>query len=99
MKAWTAAIGTVAALAIAGLPASASIGAADQTLSLSAASKKSKAKTPKALRVPPGGQVACTVSGCHPIPPGCHPETGYDWDGLPTGFDIVVCRRGYGAAR
>jgi hypothetical protein len=37
-------------------------------------------------------QIACTIDGCHPIPPGCHPEIGYNWDGIPTGFDIVVCR-------
>jgi len=37
------------------------------------------------------GQIACTVTGCHRIPPGCHPEMGYDLDGVPTGFDIVVC--------
>jgi len=37
-------------------------------------------------------QIACTIDGCHPIPPGCHPETGYNWDGIPTGFDIIVCR-------
>lgn len=37
------------------------------------------------------GQIACTVDRCHRIPAGCHPETGYNWDGLPTRFDIVVC--------
>ena len=39
------------------------------------------------------GQIACTVSGCHRIPPQCHPEQGYTPWGTPTGFDIVVCRR------
>lgn len=38
------------------------------------------------------GQIACTIAGCYPIPPHCHPEAGYNWDGIPTGFDIVVCR-------
>lgn len=52
---------------------------------LSAAAKKSA----PARR--PVGQIACTIDGCHPIPPGCHPEMGYSWDGIPTGFDIVVC--------
>jgi len=37
------------------------------------------------------GQIACTVAGCVRIPPGCHPEMGYDIDDQPTGFDIVVC--------
>ena len=51
-----------------------------------AASKKSSANRPHEA-----GQIACTVTGCHRIPPGCHPQTGYNWDGIPTGFDIVVC--------
>ncbi len=54
---------------------------------LSAATKKSSAK-----RRQETGQIACTVSGCHRIPSNCRPETGYNWDGIPTGFDIVVCR-------
>jgi hypothetical protein len=37
-------------------------------------------------------QIACTESGCHPIPPNCRPRTGYRWDGMPSGFDAVVCR-------
>ena len=37
-------------------------------------------------------QVACAGLGCHPIPTGCHPQIGYNWDGIPTGFDIVVCQ-------
>jgi len=37
------------------------------------------------------GQIACTIDGCHRIPPQCHPEMGYTIDGIPTGFDIVVC--------
>lgn len=48
----------------------------------------------KAPRHPPQSQhVACTRGGCHPIPPGCHPEIGYDPWGNPTGYDIVVCPR------
>ena len=39
------------------------------------------------------GQIACTVTGCHRIPPNCHPQMGYTPGGIPTGFDIVVCRR------
>jgi hypothetical protein len=56
-------------------------------IALSAAAKKS----PPATRTRVQGQIACTIAGCHPIPPGCHPETGYNWDGIPTGFDVVVC--------
>ena len=36
-------------------------------------------------------QIACTVVGCMPVPRGCHPEMGYTPDGIPTGFDVVVC--------
>jgi hypothetical protein len=43
-------------------------------LTLSAAAKKS---TPARERRAPG-QIACTVVGCHTIPPGCHPEIGYN---------------------
>ena len=39
----------------------------------------------------PGGQIACTVSGCQRVPPGCHSETEYGFDGIPTGFDMIVC--------
>jgi|GEM_PF-511333 len=54
---------------------------------VSAASKKST--TARTHREP--GKIACTVAGCHEIPPGCQPQMGYNWDGIPTGFDIVVC--------
>jgi hypothetical protein len=57
-------------------------------LLLSAAAKKSGQARQRGVP----GQIACTITGCHPIPPHCHPETGYNWDGIPTGFDIVVCR-------
>ncbi len=39
-----------------------------------------------------GGQIACTPLGCHRIPRNCYPTQGYDWDGMPTGYDVVVCR-------
>jgi hypothetical protein len=60
---------------------------AAQTLAVSAAKKKPR---------PPRqhtGQIACTIAGCIRIPPECHPEMGYTIDGIPTGFDIVVCPR------
>ena len=56
-------------------------------IALSAAKKKSPA-----VQNGTPSQIACTVSGCHPIPPGCHPQTGYNWDGIPSGFDVVVCQ-------
>ncbi|HZT24849.1 MAG TPA: hypothetical protein VFA57_04010 [Pseudolabrys sp.] len=42
----------------------------------------------------PQRQIACTVAGCAPVPPGCHPEMGYTPDGTPTGFDVAVCNHG-----
>lgn len=59
---------------------------AADTFMLSAAAKKSTATRRRAP-----SQVACTELGCHPTPPGCQPQMGYNWDGIPTGFDIVVC--------
>ncbi|HEY7229808.1 MAG TPA: hypothetical protein VH558_05495 [Pseudolabrys sp.] len=61
-------------------------------VALSPVSKKSRsARQPREA-----GQIACTVTGCHRIPPGCRPEMGYNWDGIPTGFDVVVCRYPHG---
>jgi hypothetical protein len=42
-------------------------------------------------RTSAGGQIACTLTGCQRIPPGCHPEPGFDFRGNPTGYDIIVC--------
>jgi hypothetical protein len=56
-------------------------------ITISAASKKSTTAEPQET-----GQIACTITGCQRIPPNCHPQTGYNWDGIPTGFDVVVCR-------
>jgi hypothetical protein len=41
--------------------------------------------------VEPSGQIACTVGGCQRVPPGCHPEMAYTFDGIPTGFERIVC--------
>jgi hypothetical protein len=38
------------------------------------------------------GQIACTKYGCVPIPPNCHPDTDYYWNGMPTGYDRIICR-------
>lgn len=35
--------------------------------------------------------IACTRTGCRPIPPGCWIEMERNWDGLPTGFDAIIC--------
>jgi hypothetical protein len=42
-------------------------------------------------RVAPQRQIACTVLGCNPVPPGCHPEPQRYFSGMTTGFDAVVC--------
>lgn len=86
-------LGSAIILAVLGEPCLAATQTTEfRILALSAAQKKSTQT--RYSDVP--GQIACTIDGCHPIPPGCHPETGYNWDGIPTGFDIVVCypRRG-----
>ena len=36
-------------------------------------------------------QVACTPSGCQPVPRGCLREPGRTFSGEPTGFDSIVC--------
>lgn len=36
-------------------------------------------------------QIACTATGCRPIPPGCTSTAGQDWDGNYSGYDRVVC--------
>jgi len=47
---------------------------------------------PRRSRVSQQGQIACTEFGCHRIPPNCHTTTVYTYNGLPTGYDGVVCR-------
>ncbi len=39
----------------------------------------------------PATLIACTRTGCRPIPPGCWIEIERNWDGLPTGFDAIIC--------
>lgn len=64
----------------------------DEVASLSAATKKSTVERHVSKKRRPTHQIACTIYGCQPIPRHCHPEQGYDWDGIPTGFDVIVCR-------
>ncbi len=51
----------------------------------------------KAARAP--AQIACTVIGCIPVPPGCGQRPGRTWSGLPTGNDVIVCPRGVAPIR
>jgi hypothetical protein len=39
-------------------------------------------------------QIACTVSGCLPVPPGCGQIPGRTIDGSPSGFDLIICPPG-----
>ena len=84
------AIAVAATLALA-VPAQTGANTAGLGASLSAAKKKHRARHPRAVE--PEGQIACTVAGCHRIPANCHPTMGYTWDGIPSGFDVVICRR------
>jgi hypothetical protein len=62
--------------------------ASDPVTSLSAAKKKQR----HAIRRSGGGQIACTVYGCHRISRRCTPTTEFDFWGNPTGFDAIACR-------
>jgi len=71
---------------------------ADGATTLSAAPKKAKGNSrqvrrPASRRAQPQQHVACTFMGCHPVPRGCYPVTQYNWNGIPTGYDAVLCRR------
>ncbi len=54
------------------------------------------AKKPHAHRNAPAdaGYVACTFLGCARIPAKCRPATDYYPDGMPTGYDAVICPNG-----
>jgi len=66
-------------------------GAPQAGLATALSAKKKHPRRHRAVRH--GGQIACTAAGCQRVPPGCHPETEYDWNGIPTGFDMIVCGR------
>ena len=48
-------------------------------------------RSPKAANQP---RIACTDVGCLPVPPGCFPTGGKTLNGLPTGYDVMVCPGG-----
>ncbi len=85
---------TLAAIVTAGAVFGLSAPAPAQTLADSVAMPAAKKKPPvrRHITAGPQGQIACTRLGCRHIPPNCHPETEYNWDGNPTGFDKIVCR-------
>jgi hypothetical protein len=43
------------------------------------------------LAAPTQPQIACTMVGCNPVPPGCHSEPQRYFSGMTTGYDAVVC--------
>lgn len=86
-------------LAVAALAAAFAAGAVLQPADAQArpdapqAGVKKQAPKKRAVRAPrPGGQIACTEFGCRRIPANCYPTQGYCWDGLPSGYDVIVCR-------
>ena len=52
---------------------------------------KKRRVTHRAVRRPAGGEIACTQYGCHRIPAGCHPTQGFLWNGMPSGYDVIIC--------
>jgi len=64
-------------------------------LSVAGAATKHRRHAAQAKRVAqPPAQIACTVIGCVPVPPGCGQTAGRSWSGMPTGGDIIVCPPG-----
>jgi len=61
---------------------------------LIAAPTAAVAKTKRPVRPQPQQQIACTVIGCVPVPPGCGQRPGRTWSGTPTGGDVIVCPPG-----
>jgi hypothetical protein len=86
------AIAVAATLALVVPSAQAAAHTAGLSDTLSATKIKQRARYPGAVE--PGGQIACTKFGCQRVPAGCHPEIEYDFDGMPTGFNIIVCTGG-----
>ena len=43
-----------------------------------------------AVREGGAGNIICTKYGCRPLPPHCHAETEFTWEG-PTGYQFIVC--------
>jgi hypothetical protein len=84
------AVAAMLAIAIACTASMTPAQAGDGVTPSSAAGKKHHAKRARPLS--DGHQIACTVLGCHPVPRNCHPVTGYNFWGEPTGFDDIVCR-------
>jgi len=42
----------------------------------------------------PQREIACTMIGCVPVPPGCWQRPARSWTGEPLGMDLIVCPPG-----
>lgn len=81
------AVASVIVLAFAAMSASAQA----QTRPNQSTAKTKKTEVPQPVREPaPEGRIACTVSGCHPIPANCTTTMGQTPMGA-TGYEIVHC--------
>jgi len=47
-----------------------------------------------AVAAQPERHIACTVAGCVPVPAACGQTYGTTPNGIPTGFDVIVCPPG-----
>lgn len=81
-------LGLVAAIGASGLLAS----AVQRDATPTKAPTDLSAQRVKYPSQPSGPRIACTATGCRPVPAGCTPVAGQDWDGNYSGFDEVVCR-------
>jgi hypothetical protein len=61
-------------------------------LGMAQAQQQKQQQQQKHKRATGQSKIACTVVGCQSIPANCRPEPGMTWDGMPTGFDIIICR-------
>jgi hypothetical protein len=57
----------------------------------SSASRRKRVKRPRARQYRSPARIACTRAGCGPVPPGCTAAPERNWDGIPTGFEMIVC--------
>lgn len=82
MKRFLSAVAICAAALVAVLPAQAAAKRHPHHRSVSQPAPHAYAARP---------QMACTITGCIPVPLGCHAEMGRSPNGTPTSFDVVVC--------
>jgi hypothetical protein len=87
-----AAVLILTALALTTLPAAAQQQTTSRPYHIVAKAPSHTRAHRRTAAVAPQRQIACTVAGCHPVPPGCHPEPQRYFSGMTTGFDTVVCR-------